>query len=655
MSEINWRFISSSTWMFHPFISRFSPSRPSTATSTPSPNTLKALKAPPSVSTAIPVLHIDDHSVPVQLDVAKHARSVSDPQSSAQDMNKIEQNIAQSQTEASSSQSTALSALKGLPMQHSTSTPVPPPKRDVTSPPRSVGSQRESRHFPSQIVYPALPRPRTKSAVLHSSSNASPPIHIPGITSQYRHQAVNSVSARTATMLSVPDFRSSWATEHHGNTAEVTSPRALDYEVDDYGFLTDGSISDNPSVSTSRSKDRNVSLLTVDTGNLSQAQHSDAIETRPRRLSQRLSWFWNDSIMPSSPRLDGYPSTPTTDDQILEKKWSDLMKKCPDPADCRSSRRIRRAVRDQGLPPTLRGQVWQYLTNAALHKSYHPPDYFSSLVSRERIDDVYTSIERDVARTYPNHVQFLASHGGDGQEDLLRVLKAYAQYNPKIGYCQGMGRVAGMLLMHMDAESSFWVLVALTMTPNDWLYGLYADYLQHLRVDALVFARLVRAHLPKIANHLEANDVDPLMFITPWFLTMFTQALPWPTVLRVWDLFMCAGRKILFRVALGLMDLIRSNLFAVTDSEILGVLLHLPKDQCTVVNVMNACYRIRVRRSELDRCKRIVLAEQEAMKRRTRDSMEKQRHEVANTTANDNGSSVVFDSVLNEPVSRRQR
>jgi hypothetical protein len=38
--------------------------------------------------------------------------------------------------------------------------------------------------------------------------------------------------------------------------------------------------------------------------------------------------------------------------------------------------------------------------------------------------------------------------------------------------------------------------------------------------------------------------------MTEWFLCAFTRTLPWSSVLRVWDSFLCEGVKILFRVGL---------------------------------------------------------------------------------------------------------
>ena len=42
--------------------------------------------------------------------------------------------------------------------------------------------------------------------------------------------------------------------------------------------------------------------------------------------------------------------------------------------------------------------------------------------------------------------------------------------------------------------------------------------------------------------------------MTKWFLCAFTRTLPWASVLRVWDMFLCEGSKVLFRTALVLLQ-----------------------------------------------------------------------------------------------------
>ena len=49
------------------------------------------------------------------------------------------------------------------------------------------------------------------------------------------------------------------------------------------------------------------------------------------------------------------------------------------------------------------------------------------------------------------------------------------------------------------------------------------------------------------------QKIEPVLYMTEWFLCAFTRTLPWSTVLRVWDMFLCEGVKVLFRVALFLL------------------------------------------------------------------------------------------------------
>lgn len=38
--------------------------------------------------------------------------------------------------------------------------------------------------------------------------------------------------------------------------------------------------------------------------------------------------------------------------------------------------------------------------------------------------------------------------------------------------------------------------------------------------------------------------------MTDWFLCAMTRTLPWDTLLRIWDCFLCEGIKVVFKVAL---------------------------------------------------------------------------------------------------------
>ena len=71
-------------------------------------------------------------------------------------------------------------------------------------------------------------------------------------------------------------------------------------------------------------------------------------------------------------------------------------------------------------------------------------------------------------------------------------------------------------------------------------------------VDQRVFSQLMEDKLPALSSHLKLQDVQLPLVTTHWFLCIFVNSLPTEAVLRVWDVFLHEGSKVLFRVALAL-------------------------------------------------------------------------------------------------------
>lgn len=107
----------------------------------------------------------------------------------------------------------------------------------------------------------------------------------------------------------------------------------------------------------------------------------------------------------------------------------------------------------KGIPPPLRGVVWQSMSGArdsALEEQFEKFTGESS--PYEGI------IGKDLGRSFPG-VEMFRDPEGDGQRMLGRVLKCYSLYDQKIGYCQGLALLVGPLLMHMSDKQAFCVLV----------------------------------------------------------------------------------------------------------------------------------------------------------------------------------------------------
>jgi hypothetical protein len=120
----------------------------------------------------------------------------------------------------------------------------------------------------------------------------------------------------------------------------------------------------------------------------------------------------------------------------------------------------------QGIPSELRGEIWVFLTKANQLLSNFSENVYKKLLSNTN-PEVSQQIQKDLHRTYPEHRVF-QEREGIGQQALNNVLNAYANYDPEVGYCQGMGFIVACLILQIRNEVlSFWAFVQI-MHLHNW-------------------------------------------------------------------------------------------------------------------------------------------------------------------------------------------
>ncbi|CAL8277659.1 unnamed protein product [Merluccius merluccius] len=227
----------------------------------------------------------------------------------------------------------------------------------------------------------------------------------------------------------------------------------------------------------------------------------------------------------------------------------------------------------KGVPPSLRGRAWLYLCGAKVKREQNRGK-FQDLDSQPGDPKWVDIIERDLHRQFPFHEMFVA-RGGHGQQDLFRVLKAYTLLRPEEGYCQAQAPIAAVLLMHMPAEDAFWGLVQIC---EKYLPGYYSKGLEAIQLDGEILFSLLRKVSPVAHSHLKKHRLEPILYMTEWFMCAFSRTLPWASVLRVWDMFLCEGVKIIFRVGLVLLKCMLGTQEKLKDSQGLYETMQLLKN-----------------------------------------------------------------------------
>lgn len=259
-----------------------------------------------------------------------------------------------------------------------------------------------------------------------------------------------------------------------------------------------------------------------------------------------------------------------SDEADWHLRWDNFIKDF-DKIDLTKSRQFKFLLRS-GVPQEYRCKIWKALVDLRIGKERerHGPDYYQSLLEPNRPQSSAThkkplnpsskQIELDLLRTLPNNKHF-ETLDSSGTVRLRRVLTAYSEHNPKVGYCQGMNRLAAVALLVLPEEEAFWCLV--TIIENIMPQGYYND-LWLAQVDSNVVMDFLAIKMPSLSDHFKHHDVDLSLFA--WFLTIFVDGTPPALFLRLWDSFLYEGDKILFRVALALLKMYESDLLKLNNS-----------------------------------------------------------------------------------------
>lgn len=253
----------------------------------------------------------------------------------------------------------------------------------------------------------------------------------------------------------------------------------------------------------------------------------------------------------------------TTENERLQK-WLEMFQKWKRyyPGE-KVSRRIYK-----GIPGALRGQIWCLLLGVDQSKKDNPTVYDEMKENARRwcpLSDI-RQIDLDVNRTYRDHIMFRRRYDVK-QQALFHVLAAYSMYNTEVGYCQGMSQIAALMLMYMNEEDAFWALSAL-LGDKKQMHGFFIPGFPKLLRFQEHHDRILKKLLRKVRKHLDENDIYSGLYTIKWFLQCFLDRVPFRLCLRLWDIYLLEGERVLVAMSYNLLRMHRRKILKLSMDEL---------------------------------------------------------------------------------------
>ncbi|CAI5444591.1 unnamed protein product [Caenorhabditis angaria] len=297
-----------------------------------------------------------------------------------------------------------------------------------------------------------------------------------------------------------------------------------------------------------------VETLNIEDEDLPEQQQNQKSEEEAEEqpLTDRYGFFVNQKI-PGQILASSTENTTISIEKLRsrERKWMHMIKNWQYFMD-EKFELVKTRCR-KGIPPSMRGQAWMLLCGGLYHKEVSPNRLvFDYCINQDGDPKWIDDIQKDLNRQFPEHELFsrTGKYGNGGKDDLFNLLKAYTVVHPEEGYCQGQAPIAAVLLMHMPVRDAFYCFVQIC---HKYLPGYYSQGLEAIQIDGDILNKLLKEKSKLTYRLFKKNNIDPILYMVEWFMCVYCRTLPWPTVLRVWDMFLCEGIKIMFKVALVLL------------------------------------------------------------------------------------------------------
>ena len=217
------------------------------------------------------------------------------------------------------------------------------------------------------------------------------------------------------------------------------------------------------------------------------------------------------------------------------------------------------------------------------NKKYNFKEIIIKAKESKDLNSTLDMINLDVMRTHFENDQ-------DNKRNIIRnVLLSLAYSYPDTNYCQGMNYICQFLLEITNSEEKCFDLFSAILNKTEYS-KLTVNEFELMKKYFYVFERLVCIYLPELYTTFKRNNINANIFISPWFITLYTHSFSGKhtkLLIYIFDLFVLDGWLSIARIGLMLLKYYQNDLINMEFEELLHFLINELKEKYDFFNNNN--------------------------------------------------------------------
>ena len=198
---------------------------------------------------------------------------------------------------------------------------------------------------------------------------------------------------------------------------------------------------------------------------------------------------------------------------------------------------------------------------------------YDSLGAQTKYIDI---ILNDLSRTFPYDKKF--QKNSINYKKLYNILTKYSNYNPVIGYAQGLNFLfANALYLYDNEKSAFFYIDGLITRFG--LENYLAEKNPKLTIEINKFGKILSKYIPDIINDFDKKLVNHEFFSTGWILTLFSNSMNSENLFVCWNFMIIFGWKFFYCFVIQILTNYKYLIFNTNENGLSQLMKSILKDE----------------------------------------------------------------------------